>query len=150
MKMKKIGLFLMAAVLLTAFILPVQAQTFGVNPYMRVIPICINIDTVRTANDSTRVFYIPFKCEILQIQAIASTVTDTVDIVLGQTSPASPRSNSTSTCTARLLTANVVAYGNPTTRTNASAGTYWRVIAKVGGDLGNIAYNVKIIVWLLL
>jgi hypothetical protein len=148
--MKKILGFILAVALLTAVFIPVQAQTFGVNPYNRIVALPFQIDTSRTSNDSSFIIYAPCRMEILEITAIAKTVTDTVDVVLGKTNPVT-LVNSTSTATARLLTANIIAYGKPTTRTTMEAGTYWKVIMKINnGDASNVAYKVRGIIWCLL
>jgi hypothetical protein len=145
--MKKILGFILAVALLTAVFIPVQAQTFSLNPYTRVFAFPFQIDTSRTSNDSSFIIYVPFKMQLKEITVIAKTITDTVDVVLGKTNPVT-LVNTASSCSARLLTANTIAYGAPTAKTTMEAGTYWKVIMKINlGDASNVAYKVRGFVW---
>ncbi len=147
--MKKLSVLILSVLLLTAFIVPLQAQTIGTNPYMRLIPLAFQVDTVRTANDSTTLFYIPCNMQLVRINVNAKTVTDTI---LAKASVFSATTNVTDAAiaTATMLTANTVATGAPTARTTLASGTYLRIVLNVGTDAGNIAYKVRGIAWCLL
>ncbi|MBE3141485.1 MAG: hypothetical protein IMZ53_12995 [Thermoplasmata archaeon] len=146
--MKKILGYIFLAVLLTALVVPAQAQDFGLGAYLRGFPIQYKIASITTTNDSTNGFYVPCNMEVLKLEAICSAVSDTINITLSKHNPTTLVNGST-LATAKLLTAGVVAYGTPTTRTlgKLTAGEYYRIVADCGGDLGNTASNACIILW---
>jgi hypothetical protein len=143
----KFGLFLSIVLLMAIVVGVAPAQTFGVNPYMRVVGITFKIDSVITSNDSTNVIYLPFKAQFLGMTMTATTVTDTVVVALGKTNPVT-LVNTASIASATLLTAKVVAYSAAASYgTTMPAGSYWKVIGKVGTDAGNVGRNIRGTVW---
>jgi hypothetical protein len=144
MKMKKVLLILAMAL---ALVVVSKGQTITANPYQPLIPFNFQIASVTTTNDSvSATIYIPFRCQVVRLNVTCSAVSDTVAIVLGKTNPVT-KVNATSTCTATLLTAGVVATAEPTTATYFDAGQYVRIIAKVGTDAGNTASKVYGTLW---